>query len=87
MPSSIDKMARSRSLRKGKVFKDFKDRREYQSPVNPKDFPDPPHYALMPEEVRNSMKQDMSSLTRQEVDALLRINKQYLKEYNRQNFS
>jgi len=83
----INKMARSRSIRKGKVFKDFKDRREYQSPVNPKDFPDPPHYALMPEEVRNSMKQDMSSLTRQEVDALLRINKQYLKEYNRQNFS
>lgn len=80
-------MARKRSLKKGKVFKDFKDRREYQSPTNPDDFPDPPHYALMPEEIKKSMKQNMDLLTRQEVDALLRLNKQYLKEYNRKNFS
>jgi len=41
----------------------------------------------MPEEVRESMKQDMDSLTRQEVEALLRVSKQYLKEYNRQTYS
>jgi hypothetical protein len=80
-------MARYRSLRKGKVFKDFKDRREYQPKNNPNDFPDPPHYSIMPEEVRESMKQDMDSLTRQEVEALLRVSKQYLKEYNRQTYS
>lgn len=76
-------MARSRSLRKGKVFKDFKDRRDYQSPVNPEDFPDPPHYDLMPEDVRQMMKRDVNSLTRAELDVQLRINKQYLKEYNK----
>ena len=80
-------MARSRSIRKGKVFKDFKDRREYQSNLTPEDFPDPPHYSLMPEEVKKLMKQDMNSLTRSEVDSLLKINKMYLKEYNRKNFS
>ena len=80
-------MARRRSLRKGKVFKDFKDRREYQSNLTPEDFPDPPYYSLMPEEIKKLMKQDMNSLTRSEIDSLLKINKMYLKEYNRRNFS
>jgi len=74
---------RSRSLRKGKVFKEFKDIREYQTASSPDDFPDPPHYSLMPEEVKKMMNQDMNSLTRLEIDALLKINKIYLKEYNR----
>lgn len=80
-------MARNRSVRKGKVFKDFKDRREYQSKSNPTDYPDPPHYELMPDDVKKLMKQNMNCLTRQEVDALLSISKQYLKEYNRRNFN
>jgi hypothetical protein len=80
-------MGRSRSVRKGKVWKDFKDRREYQTPVNPKDFPDPPHYALMPDDVKEMMNQDMDKLTRKQVDDILRINKQYLKEYNRRTYS
>jgi len=74
-------MARSRSLRKGKVFKPFKDIREYQSSLTPDDFPDPPHYSIMPEDVRRTMKQDMNKLTRFQVDELFRINKQYLNEY------
>ena len=84
---SLIKMARSRSVRKGKVWKNFKDKREYQTPVNPKDFPDPPHYVLMPDDVKQMVNQDMSKLTRQQVDDILRINKQYLKEYNRQTYS
>lgn len=80
-------MARSRSLRKGKVFKDFKDRREYRDPQKPADFPDPPHYSIMPENVRESMKQDMNSLTRAEIDVLLKLSNDYLKEYNRRKVS
>ena len=80
-------MARSRSLRKGKVFKDFKDRREYRDPQKPEDFPDPPHYSIMPEKVRESMKQDMNSLTRAEIDVLLKLSNDYLKEYNRKKVS
>lgn len=76
-------MARSRSLRKGKVFKDFKDRREYRDPQRPEDFPDPPHYSIMPEDVKKSMKQDMNCLTREKVDVLLKLSNKYLKEYNR----
>jgi hypothetical protein len=78
-------MARNRSIRKGRVFKDFKDRREYQTPLNPDDFPDPPHYSIMPEDVRQMMKQDISSLTRFQLNELFRISKQYKKEYNRRN--
>jgi hypothetical protein len=80
-------MARSRSVRKGKVWKDFKDRKEYQTPVSSKDFSDPPHYSLMPDDVKQMLNQDMSKLTRKQVDDILRINKQYLKEYNRQKYS
>jgi hypothetical protein len=80
-------MGRYRSVRKGKVWKDFKDRREFQTPVNPKDFPDPPHYALMPDDVREMLNQDMSKLTRKQIDDIMRINKQYVKEYNRQTYS
>jgi len=80
-------MGRSKSVRKGKVWKDFKDRREYQTPVNPKDFPDPPHYSIMPDDVKEIMNQDMDKLTRKQVDDILRINKQYLKEYNRRTYS
>lgn len=76
-------MARSRSLRKGKVFKDFKDRREYRDPQRPEDFPDPPHYSIMPEDVKKSIKQDMNCLTRAEVDVLLKLNNKYFKEYNK----
>ena len=80
-------MGRYRSVRKGKVWKDFKDRREFQTPANPKNFPDPPHYALMPDDVREMLNQDMSKLTRNQVDDIMRINKQYVKEYNRQTYS
>ena len=76
-------MARNRSVRKGRVFKDFKDRREYQTPVTPADFPDPPHYSIMPEAVQRMMKQDISKMTRSELDAMMRTNKQYLNEYNK----
>jgi hypothetical protein len=65
------------------VFKDFKDRREYQTPVSPVDFPDPPHYSIMPEAVQRMMKQDITKMPRSELDAMMRINKQYLKEYNK----
>jgi hypothetical protein len=71
-----------KSLRKGRVFKDFKDRREFQTPLTQDDFPDPPHYELMPEDVKNKMKQDFNLLTRAQVDALLSINRQYIKQYN-----
>ena len=76
-------MARNRSLRKGRVFKDFKDRREYQESLTPSDFHDPPHYSIMPEAVRKMMNQDISKMTRSELDEMMRINKQYLKEYNK----
>jgi hypothetical protein len=76
-------MARNRSIRKGRVFKDFKDRLEYQTPLCPDDFPDPPHYSIMPEDVQQMMKQDISRLTRFQLNELFRINKQYKKEYNR----
>jgi hypothetical protein len=76
-------MARYRSLRKGKVFKPFKDRRDYQSPVDLNNFLDPPHYKLMPEDVKQKLNQDMNKLSRAEVDELMRMNKKYLKEYNR----
>lgn len=82
-PACPIKMAKKvKSLGKGRVFKDFKDRREYQTPLMPDDFPDPPHYVLMPDEVKKQMKQDFSLLTRAQVDALLSINKKYKKEYN-----
>ncbi len=80
-------MARNRSIRKGRVFKDFKDKREYQTPMTPDNFPDPPHYSIMPETVRQMMKQDITKKTRSEFDAIMRINKQYLKEYNKKTNS
>jgi hypothetical protein len=69
------------------VFKDFKDKREYQTPMTPDNFPDPPHYSIMPETVRQMMKQDITKKTRSEFDAIMRINKQYLKEYNKKTNS
>lgn len=80
-------MARNRSVRKGKVFKPFKDRREYQTAFSPDDFPDPPHYSIMPEDVRQMMKQDINGLTRVQLDELFRISKQYRKEYNRRQYT
>jgi len=77
-------MGRYRSVRKGKVWKDFKDRREFQTPANPKDFPDPPHFAIMPDDVKQIFNQDITKLTRNQVDDMMRINKQYQKQYNRQ---
>jgi hypothetical protein len=41
----------------------------------------------MPEKVRESMKQDMNSLTRAEIDVLLKLSNDYLKEYNRKKVS
>jgi hypothetical protein len=78
-------MARNRSLRKCRVFKDFKDIREYQTPLTPDDFPDPPHYSIMPKDIKEMMKQDITKLTRLQLDEMFRINKKYLKEYNRRN--
>ena len=75
-------MARNRSVKKGRVFKDFKDRREYQTALTPDDFPDPPYYSIMPKEIRQMMKQDITRLTRVQLDELFRISKQYRKEYN-----
>lgn len=80
-------MARNRSVRKGKVFKPFKDRREYQTALSPDDFSDPPHYSIMPEDVRQMMKQDINGLTRVQLDELFRISKQYRKEYNRRQYT
>ena len=81
----IDMAKKVRSVRKGRVFKDFKDRREYQTPLTPDDFPDPPHFSLLPFQVREKLKQDITKMTRSELDALLRINKQCEKEYNKKN--
>ena len=74
-----------RSVRKGRVFKDFKDRREYQDRLSPDDFPDPPHFSIMPKEIQLQLKQDITKMTRPQLDALLRLNKQYEKEYNKKN--
>jgi hypothetical protein len=41
----------------------------------------------MPEKVRKSMKQDMNFLTKAEVDVLLKLSNDYLKEYNRRKIS
>ena len=80
-------MARNRSVRKGKVFKPFKDRREYQTALSPDDFPDPPHYSIMPEDIRKIMMQDITYLTRKQLDEMSRISKQYKKEFNRRKHS